>query len=437
MPWQRLRCQPDSLANGRPHPVCLTGQSLSVNLKNWGSGRDEQTCCEGGFEMYRVSGKQLVLLAALTAVLTGSASTLFQRSPVMRRTIGEAVQPIAIADPSVATEEQNNIQIYHSVSPGVVNITNRGYARNIWGYYPSEGSGSGSIIDLEGHVLTNYHVIQNSRQLEVQIENNKYPATVVGTDRDDDLAVIKVEAPRNRFTVVKLGTSTGLEVGQKVLAIGNPFGLQRTMTRGIISGLDRPIRDPVSRRTIEGAIQTDASINPGNSGGPLLNDRGEMIGINTLIYSTNGSQEQAGSIGIGFAVPVDLARKTIPTIIAKGYVPRPWLGVTALPLNSNIVQGFNLPINGGMLVGDVYRGTGGASAGLRGAVITESFWGGATLQQIGDIIVSIDGQPVKSTDEFDHALDNKKTGDAVQVGIYRDGRQVVVPVKLTEHPRDE
>jgi S1-C subfamily serine protease len=387
--------------------------------------------------MYRVSGRQLVLLAVLTAIITAVVLSLVQRASLQRRTISEMVEPTVIADPSVATEEENNVQIYHAVSPGVVNITNRGYTRNFWGIYPSEGSGSGSVIDLEGHILTNFHVIQNARQLEVQIENNKYPATIVGTDRDDDLAVIKVDASRSKLTVVKLGTSTGLEVGQKVLAIGNPFGLQRTMTRGIISGLERPIRDPVSRRTIEGAIQTDASINPGNSGGPLLNARGEMIGINTLIYSTSGSQSTAGSIGIGFAVPVDLAKKIIPTLISKGYVPRPWLGVSAMALSANIVQAFELPVTDGMLVGDVYRGTGGAAAGLRGAVITESFWGGATLQQIGDIIVSIDGQPVRSSDEFEHVLDNKKTGDTVQVGIYRDGRKTVLPVRLTEHPRDE
>jgi len=384
--------------------------------------------------MYRVSGRQIVLLAVLTAVTTALVLTMVQRAAVERRTVSEAIEPTVIADPSVATEEQNNIQIYHAVSPGVVNVTNKGYARNVFGgIYPSEGSGSGSVIDTDGHILTNYHVIQNARQLEVQIENNKYPATIVGTDRDDDLAIIKAEAPKNKFTVIKLGSSTGLEVGQKVLAIGNPFGLQRTMTRGIISGLERPIRDPVSRRTIEGAIQTDASINPGNSGGPLLNDRGEMIGINTMIQTAGGQ----GSIGIGFAVPVDVAKKIIPTLIARGYVPRPWLGVTAIPLSGNMVQFFGLPITEGMLVGDVYRGAGGAAAGLRGAVITESFWGGASLQQIGDIIVSIDGQLVRSTDEFEHVLDNKKPGDVVQVGIYRDGHKAAVPVRLTEHPRDE
>src|SRR5215210_7668689 len=259
--------------------------------------------------MYRVSGKQLVMLALCSALLAGIIVAIAQRT-MGRRAAGElSIEPLAIADPTVATDEQNNIEIYHALSPGVVNITNRGYQETLFGAYPSEGSGSGSIIDDRGYILTNYHVIQGATQLEVQVENDKYPGTLVGTDRDNDLAVIKIDPPRDkRLSVVKLGTSQGLQVGQKVLAIGNPFGLQRTLTTGIISGLERPLRDPSARRTIQGAIQTDASINPGNSGGPLLNARGEMIGINTMIYSPNGG----GSVGIGFAVPVDTAQKIIP-----------------------------------------------------------------------------------------------------------------------------
>src|ERR1700720_1435797 len=233
--------------------------------------------------MYRVSGKQLVSIALFSALLAGIIVACAQRALEHRAV---SVEPIAIADPTVATDEQNNIEIYRAFSPGVVNITNHTYQQDFFGAYPSEGTGSGSIIDDRGHILTNFHVVQNANQLEVQIENDKYPATVVGTDRDNDLAVIKVDVPSSRhLTTVTLGTSSGLQVGQKVLAIGNPFGLQRTLTTGIISGLERPLRDPVSRRTIPGAIQTDASINPGNSGGPLLNSKGEMIGINTAIYS--------------------------------------------------------------------------------------------------------------------------------------------------------
>jgi len=384
--------------------------------------------------MYRISGRQLIFLTLLTALLTGLVVVFAERS-LVKSGANTVLDPVAIADPSVASEEQNNIDIYRAVSPGVVNITTSGYSRSVWGYFPSQGSGSGSIIDPEGHILTNYHVVQNASNLEVQIENDKFPARVIGIDRDNDLAVIKVEAPRNRLTVVRLGTSTGLQVGQKVLAIGNPFGLQRTMTTGIISGLERPLHDPVARRTIDGAIQTDASINPGNSGGPLLNSRGEMIGINTAIYSPNG--EGSGSIGIGFAVPVDLAKRTIPDLISKGYVSRPWLGLTTTPLSSSIARAFDLSIDRGLLVNEVYRGTGAASAGLRGWVVSESIFGNLTIQQLGDVIVSIDGKQVSTVDDQNRALDSKNPGQTVDLGIVRSGKHYNVPLKLSERPHDQ
>jgi S1-C subfamily serine protease len=384
--------------------------------------------------MYRVSGKQLALLALCSALLAGVIVAIAQRTMERRATGGSSIEPVAIAEPTVATDEQNNIEIYHALSPGVVNITNRGYQESLFGAYPSEGSGSGSIIDDRGYILTNFHVIQGATQLEVQVENDKYAGTLVGTDRDNDLAVIKIDAPRDkRLTIVKLGTSQGLQVGQKVLAIGNPFGLQRTLTTGIISGLERPLRDPAARRTINGAIQTDAAINPGNSGGPLLNAKGEMIGINTAIQANAGG----GSIGIGFAVPVDIAKKTIPDLISKGYVTRPWLGVTTMPLNRRIARSLDLPVEEGIIVGDVYRGSGAAEAGLRGAVVRESIFGGITLQQMGDIILTIEGQKTSNTDELQSALQDKKPGQMVQVELLRQGRRVTVPVRLSERPPEE
>jgi S1-C subfamily serine protease len=380
--------------------------------------------------MYRVSAKQLVSVALLSALLAGAIVACAQRA-LERRTV--SVEPVAIADPTVATDEQNNIEIYRAVSPGVVNITNRGYQENFWGVFPSEGSGSGSIVDDRGYILTNYHVIQGATQLEVQVENDKFPGKVVGTDRDDDLAVIKIEAPRGqRLTVVKLGTSKGLDVGQKVLAIGNPFGLQRTLTTGIISGLERPLRDQVARRTINGAIQTDAAINPGNSGGPLLNAKGEMIGINTAIQPNAGG----GSIGIGFAVPVDLANRIIPEIISKGYVSRPWLGVSTLPLDRRIARAFELPVEEGIIVGDVYRNSGAAAAGLRPATVRESIYG-MSLQQLGDVILSVGGRKVASTDDLQNALQDKKPGETVDVELLRQGRRITVPVRLSERPVEE
>jgi S1-C subfamily serine protease len=380
--------------------------------------------------MYRVSAKQLVYLAAFSALLAAVIVACAQRALEDR---GVSVEPVAIADPTVATDEQNNIEIYRSVSPGVVNITNRGEQEGFWGPVPSEGTGSGSIVDDRGYILTNYHVIQGASELEVQVENEKYPGKVVGTDRDDDLAVIKVDVPRGqRLTAVKLGTSQGLEVGQKVLAIGNPFGLQRTLTTGIISGLERPLRDQAARRTINGAIQTDAAINPGNSGGPLLNARGEMIGINTAIQASAGG----GSIGIGFAVPVDIAKRIIPEIISKGYVSRPWLGVSTLVLTRGIARAFQLPVEEGIIVGDVYRNSGAAAAGLRPATVRESIYGLA-LQQLGDVILSVGGRKVASIDDLQNALQDKKPGEVVDVELLRQRSRVTLPVRLSERPVED
>jgi putative serine protease PepD len=378
--------------------------------------------------MYRVSGKQLVFLALVSAmaavVIVACAQKVFTNKNVSLE------QPV-LADPSVATDEQNNIDVYRTVSPGVVFITSKSYVETWYGVYPQQGSGSGSIIDDQGHILTNYHVVQGASQLEVQIGNDKYSGSIVGTDRDNDLAVIKVDAPRDRLTVVKLGASKGLLVGQKVLAIGNPFGLQQTLTTGVISGLERPLRDPVSRRTIEGAIQTDASINPGNSGGPLLNARGEMIGINTMIYSPNGG----GSVGIGFAVPVDTAKKIIPELIAKGRVSRPWLGVSLMPLNRRAATQLGLSVNSGLIVGSVYNGSGAAQAGLRGAVMQDSY-NGVVIQQVNDVILTVDGQPVASTDDLQNALKDKKPGQVVELEILRQNRRASISVKLGELPQE-
>ena len=378
--------------------------------------------------MYTVSARQLVTIALCSAMIASVIVACAQRALDRAAPV---VETIAIADPTAASDEQNNVEIYSAVSPGVVNITNRGYQENYWGVFPSEGSGSGSIIDEKGDILTNYHVVQGASQLEVQVENDKFPATLVGTDRDNDLAIIRIQVPPSyRLTPVKLGSSQGLQVGQKVLAIGNPFGLQRTLTTGIISGLERPLRDSAARRTINGAIQTDAAINQGNSGGPLLNSKGEMIGINTAIQSVAGG----GSIGIGFAVPVDIAKRIIPEIISKGYVARPWLGVTTMPLNARIARAFNLPANEGIIVGDVYRGSGAAAAGLRGATIRESIWGGVSLQQLGDVIVAVGGRKVANTDDLQTAMQDKKPGETVDVDVLRQGKRVTVPVRLSERP---
>jgi S1-C subfamily serine protease len=375
--------------------------------------------------MYRVSAKQLVVIVFSTALLAAAIVACAHR---IIDGGSASIEPAVIADPTVATDEQNNIEIYRAVSPGVVNITSKGYRRNMFGVYPTGGSGSGAIIDEQGHILTNFHVVQGARELEVQVESDKYPARLIGTDPDNDLAIIKINAPRGNLTLVKLGSSQGLQVGQKVLAIGNPFGLQRTLTTGVISGLERPIQSPRTGRTIEGAIQTDASINPGNSGGPLLNARGEMIGINTQIISPN-----EGSVGIGFAVPVDTAKKIIPDLIAKGYVAYPWLGISSVPVNPRMAAEYQLPVQEGILVGNVYRGSGAAAAGLRGTLMRQTYMG-TEVEQIGDIIVAIDGQSIKNSSDLQRVLKNKQAGQTVQVQLLRQDRPLKIDVRLTERP---
>jgi S1-C subfamily serine protease len=333
--------------------------------------------------------------------------------------------PAGIADPSTATDEQNNIEVYRALSPGVVFIHSTSYARDFFGFVePQEGSGSGSILDQQGNILTNYHVVAGAQKLSVSLGGQKdYPAVVVGSDADTDLAVIRLtQKPAGPLTVVPMGDSDKLVVGQKVLAIGNPFGLDRTLTTGVISGLQRPIRAR-NNRLIEGAIQTDASINPGNSGGPLLDSHGRMIGINSQILSPSGS-----SAGVGFAVPVSIAKRVVPQLLQNGAVRRPKLGITTRNVES-IKNQVDLPTPDGVLIIQVARGSGAAQSGLRGMQQTET-----GDVELGDIIVGIDNDKVADSDDLFRVLDKHQIGETVQVHIYRDGRRMTVPVRLMESP---
>ena len=290
---------------------------------------------------------------------------------------------------------------------------------------PVEGAGSGSIIDDQGDILTNYHVIANAEKLTVSFGGGKnYPAKVVGRDPDTDLAVIRLlESPKEQMTVVPLGDSDRLIVGQKVLAIGNPFGLDRTLTTGVISGLQRPIRAQNGRQ-IEGAIQTDASINPGNSGGPLLDSHGRMIGINSQIESPSGA-----SAGVGFAIPVNIAKRIVPQLVRNGYVQRPKLGINPRDVESLSGQ-VRLPVSYGVLIWAVQPGGAAANAGLRGLVQTEN-----GDVELGDIIIAIDGEKVSNNDELLKILDKHQVGETVSVQIMRNGRAMTVSVKLMEAPQ--
>jgi S1-C subfamily serine protease len=267
--------------------------------------------------------------------------------------------------------------------------------------------------------LTNYHVIEGAQKLSVNFGGDKvYPATVVGGDPDTDLAVIKIDPPAG-LTVVPLGDSDKLSVGQKVLAIGNPFGLDRTLTTGVISGLQRPIRAR-NNRPIDAAIQTDASINPGNSGGPLLDKFGKMIGINSQILAPAG-----GSVGVGFAIPVNTAKRVVPQLIQFGEVKRPKLGASLPSVDELRERGYKLPVEHGLLVYNTVPGGSAERAGLHG--ITSD-------GRIGDIIVSADGQAVSDMDDIFRALDKKQIGDTLDLEIFRDGKKTTIPVKLLATP---
>jgi S1-C subfamily serine protease len=311
------------------------------------------------------------------------------------------------------------------VIPSVVNITSKTVAYDFFfGPVPQEGQGSGFIIDKEGHILTHYHVVGDAQQVDVTLHNKKtYRATVIGRDRAHDLAVVQIKAPEVVHAV--LGESKNLQVGQKVFAIGNPFGLSGTMTRGIISSL-RPIRSPEGAY-IEEAIQTDAAINPGNSGGPLLNSHGEVIGINSMI-ATGGSNQSAG---IGFAIPINTAKAVLNDLITLGSVRRPSLGIVSLPIGPELAQEIGLPANYGVLIIRVVPGGAADQAGLKGG--NERAYLGATPIMIGgDLIVAIDNDQIGDQQDLANAMNKHRSGDRVFVTVFRGSRKMKVPVMLGE-----
>ncbi len=321
-------------------------------------------------------------------------------------------------------EEQNNINVYRKNIDSVVNITSRAVTFDFfYGLVPQEGQGSGFIIDKEGHVLTNYHVIADARQVEVTLHNRKkYRATVVGTDRSHDLAVIQIKG--SDFKPMVLGDSRILQVGQKVYAIGNPFGLAGTMTRGIISSI-RPVQEPDGMQ-IDEAIQTDAAINPGNSGGPLLNWHGEVIGINTMIASNVGQ-----SAGIGFAIPVNTAKAVLNDLVTLGRVRRPALGVRTIPISPELADQMGLAADNGLLIVQVVPGGAADRAGLRGGT-ERAYLGNTPIMIGGDLIIAIDGQAVQDQQALSQVMNSHRAGDTVKLTIYRGKKKMDVNVLLGE-----
>jgi S1-C subfamily serine protease len=325
---------------------------------------------------------------------------------------------------SYDSEEQNNIAVYKKALPSVVNITSIAMAYDFfYGAVPQQGMGSGFVIDGEGHILTNFHVVENARQVEVTTsDKKKYKAQIVGTDPIHDLAVIQI--PEKSVTKAEIGDSKDLVVGQKVYAIGNPFGLSGTMTRGIISSI-RSLKG--QRGFIDEAIQTDAAINPGNSGGPLLNARGQVIGINTMILT--GGVEQ--SAGIGFAIPINTAKAVLDDLVHLGRVRRPEMGIRTVPIGREVADQLGFTADSGLLVMQVLPGSAAERAGLRGGT-ERVLLGNSPILIGGDLLVAVDGQTVEDQQDLSHVMQNHHSGDTVTVTVYRGKKRMELKVVLGE-----
>ncbi|HTD97561.1 MAG TPA: trypsin-like peptidase domain-containing protein [Edaphobacter sp.] len=332
----------------------------------------------------------------------------------------------ASAAPAFDTEEQQNIAVYKKALPSVVNITSTAVQFDFfYGPVPQQGQGSGFILNKDGMILTNNHVIANAQKVEVKLsDKHTYKAQVLVVDPNHDLALLKIDNVPN-LVPATLAESQGLVVGQRVYAIGNPFGLQGTMTRGIISAI-RSIRGPQGN-PIEDAIQTDAAVNPGNSGGPLLNSRGEVIGITTLIASAGVEQ----SAGIGFAIPVNTAKAVISDFAKYGRMRRPSLDIVTLPIGPDIAEQIGLPSDYGILIEKVMPGGAAERAGLHGG--TQRVYQGNTPVMLGgDLIVGFDGQPIASPQDLSAAMNSKRAGDEVTLTVFRGRKRMDVKVKLND-----
>jgi S1-C subfamily serine protease len=331
--------------------------------------------------------------------------------------------PTVARSAGLSSDELNNIEVYKTAHDTTVHITSTVYRRNFfWEIYPVKESGSGFIVNPDGLIITNNHVISGSAELQVTMaDKSRYKAEVIDRDPSNDLALIKI-SPRGKLATLRLGDSDKLQVGQKVLAIGNPFGLEGTLTTGIVSSLGRNLRDD-SGRELEGMIQTDAAINPGNSGGPLLDSQGNVIGVNTAIYGPGGN------IGIGFAMPINRVKLMLDAFQSGRKMTRPRLGVSGALVAGDLAEALNLPYQGGFLVYDVTQGSPAEQAGIIGArrwVIIQ----GVEVGIGGDLIMAIDGRAVDRPDAISRAMARKRVGDTVELTIFRNGRTAKVNVPL-------
>src|SRR5256885_3011802 len=332
-------------------------------------------------------------------------------------------------DAALTDEESINVRVYRQASPAVANILTKATEYDFFmDPVPVEGAGSGFVIDTKGYILTNNHVVEGAQTIEVVLgDQSRYPAKVVGADPRNDVALIKIEPKKKPLVALSLGDSSSIQVGQKVLAIGNPFGFQSTLTTGVISAIGRTVQ--TSQTTfIDQAIQTDAAINRGNSGGPLINSHGEVIGINSAIYTPTGT-----TAGIGFAFPINTAQRIAHDLITDGRVHQAFLGVETIPINESFAEALGLPAQEGLLVQTTTRGGPAAAAGIKGGDRVAQ----AGMRRFyigGDVITAIDGQKVSSPLDVNLVLNRKRPGDTVNVSLFRGGKKMDVPVKLGERP---
>lgn len=358
--------------------------------------------------------------------------TLLQSENADEKDEKNAALTVSTTETNYTQDEIQNINVYQKCAPGVVNINTQVAGVN-WFLEPvvqDGGSGSGSIIDKRGYVLTNGHVVKGASKIYVSLsDGTQYEAKIIGQDRDSDLTVIKFDPPEGLvLQTIAFGDSTKLNVGQKVIAIGNPYGFNRTMTTGIVSALGRPVKNPNTQRIIRNMIQTDTAINPGNSGGPLLDTSGKMIGVNTMIYSSSGS-----SAGIGFSVPAETAIRVVSDLLQYGKVRRGQLDVTLVQLNNTIANYANLDISSGLLVSRIQKGGNAEKAGIiQGTQAVRYGYNQNIIYLGGDIITNIDGINIASYTDYYSALESKKPGDAVTITVHRNGKDRKLTVTLSE-----
>jgi S1-C subfamily serine protease len=372
---------------------------------------------------HRVRLIAIAALIALAAYWFGAQRE--SREPVQVEAQGQLKAPLSTA--GLTEEEKRTIQIYRQAAPGVANIITQAVEYDFFeNAVPVEGAGSGFVMDSRGYVLTNNHVVENARDIQVTLgDRSRYTAKLVGADPRNDIALLKIEPKNKSIDVLPLGDSDTLQVGQSVIAIGNPFGFSGTMTKGVISALGRTVQTD-ENTAIDQAIQTDAAINRGNSGGPLLDSRGQVIGINTAIYTPSGT-----TAGIGFATPINIAKRIAQDLITEGRVRTAYLGITGIALWPDLAEALKLPVQQGLLIERAVQGSPAAQAGIRGGDRTVL----AGLQRLiidGDIVVAADGRQISSPLDLNLILNKKRPGDTIRLTIYRGSQKMEVTVTLGE-----